>query len=185
MPVESLRDEEGTDAKEGVKSAATGGAYAQTAKEEPAPRQYGQVQAADAVSDAPATSPEPSPTHTPSRGTKRPLSKSPSPPARTPYRDIPLLSTSLHSTWTHHLIRLAHHSRVDPTDPLQFVPPVKLNRKQPPKVKTPPLRPGDPVVDGKGKPIKLENGETLKWPKVGDDLTDHEEQVREMKSQEQ
>ncbi|CAO1634934.1 unnamed protein product [Sympodiomycopsis kandeliae] len=108
----------------------------------------------------------------------------PSPPPPTTYRDIPLLSTSAQSQWVHHLIRFAHHTRVDPTDEDQFVPPLKLNRKQPPKVKAPQPKAGDPVLDRFGKPIKLQSGQTLTWPKVGDDLTEHRRQIDKMKPQE-
>lgn len=64
------------------------------------------------------------------------------------------------------------------------MPPLKLNRKQPPKVKQPQPKPGDPVVDRYGKPIKLASGQTLLWPKAGEDLTEHRKQVDKMKPQE-
>lgn len=110
--------------------------------------------------------------------------RSDSPPPPTGYRDIPLLSCSSQSEWVHHLLRFAHHTRIDPTDEAQFVPPLKLNRKQPPKVKGALPKPGDPVVDRFGKPIKLANGQMLTWPKAGDDLTEHRKQVDKMKPQE-
>lgn len=110
--------------------------------------------------------------------------RSDSPPPPTGYRDIPLLSTSAQSQWVHHLLRFAHHTRIDPTDEAQFVPPLKLNRKQPPKVKSSGPQPGDPVVDRYGKPVKLPNGQTLAWPKAGDDLTEHRKAIDKMKPQE-
>lgn len=107
--------------------------------------------------------------------------RSPSPPPPTTYRDIPLLSTSSQSPWLHHLIRFAHHNRTDPTDHSQFVPPLKLNRKHPPRIKAPAAKAGDPVVDRYGKPIRLSNGNVLKWPVAGEDLTEHRKQVEKLK----
>ncbi|PWN18464.1 hypothetical protein BCV69DRAFT_285092 [Microstroma glucosiphilum] len=107
--------------------------------------------------------------------------RSPSPPPPTTYRDIPLLSTSSQSPWLHHLIRFAHHNRTDPTDQAQFVPPLKLNRKHPPRIKAPAAKAGDPVVDRYGKPIRLSNGNVLKWPVAGEDLTEHRKQVEKLK----
>lgn len=50
-------------------------------------------------------------------------------------------------------MRLASHSRVDPSDTTQFPWPVKLNRKFPPRLKEEQPRAGDPVVDSYGRPI--------------------------------
>lgn len=73
---------------------------------------------------------------------------------------------------------------MDPTDSATFVPPLKLNRKYPPKVKQPGPKPGDPVVDRHGRPIKLPGGESLLWPKAGEDLTEHHKLLDRMKPQE-
>ncbi|CAO1625058.1 unnamed protein product [Parajaminaea phylloscopi] len=108
----------------------------------------------------------------------------PSPPPPTTYRDIPLLSTSAETPWVYHLARFVHHQRMDPTDESTFVPPLKLNRKHPPKVKQPNPKPGDPVVDRHGRPIKLPGGESLLWPRTGEDLTEHHKLIDRMKPQE-
>lgn len=127
----------------------------------------------------------PSSTASPSSSAvKKQASPEPEPAPPTGYRDIPLLSTSTKTPWTHHLIRFAHHNRIDPTDQGAFIPPLKLNRKTPPKVKSPAPKPGDPVLDRYNKPIKLQNGEFLKWPKVGEDLTEHRKHVDKLKPQE-
>lgn len=109
---------------------------------------------------------------------------SPSPPPPTTYRDIPLLSLASDTPWVHHLARFVHHARMDPTDQAAFVPPLKLNRKQPPRVKQPAPKPGDPVVDRNGRPVKLPSGQILTWPKVGDDVTEHLRLMERMKPQE-
>lgn len=120
----------------------------------------------------------------PTAAVKKQRTPSPSPPPPTTYRDIPLLSTSSESSWAHHLIRFAYHNRINLTDQNQFIPPLKLNRKQPPRLKTPAPKPGDPIVDRYGRPIKLDSGKTLTWPKVGDDLTEHRNYIEQSKPKE-
>lgn len=79
-----------------------------------------------------------------------PRDASPAPP--TTFRDLPLYSTSLED-WKYHLMKLASFSKVDPSDPVQFPWPVKLNRKWPPKLKEELPLEGDPVLDTWGKPV--------------------------------
>ncbi|WFD41396.1 transcription factor IIF subunit tfg1 [Malassezia psittaci] len=85
------------------------------------------------------------------------------------YRDIPLYSTDCRSLTTH-LMKFAHHNRIDPNDTQQFIPPVKLNRKMPLRVKQAPAKAGDIVIDKWGKPIITTEGKPLKWPGPNDDL---------------
>lgn len=87
----------------------------------------------------------------------------------TGFRDIPLYSMDTGDA-TVHLMKLAHHNRVDPNDTTQFVPPLKLNRKQPPRRKMPPAQPGDIVHDRWGKPVVAKDGKPLLWPGPGEDL---------------
>ncbi|KAI3623017.1 TFG1 [Malassezia furfur] len=90
-------------------------------------------------------------------------------PAPTGYRDIPLYSADTRSVTTH-LMKFAHHNRVDPNNTEQFIPPVKLNRKMPLRVKQAPAQPGDVVVDKWGKPVLTGEGKPLRWPGPDDDL---------------
>ncbi|PWN24418.1 hypothetical protein BDZ90DRAFT_234975 [Jaminaea rosea] len=99
--------------------------------------------------------------------------RSPSPPPPTTYRDIPLLSTSAATPWVHHLARFVHHQRIDPTDAAQFVPPLKLNRKQPPKPRQTWPKAGDTLVDRYGRSVRLANGKELTWPQKGEDTSEH------------
>lgn len=85
------------------------------------------------------------------------------------YRDIPLYSMGATNAMTH-LMKFASHTRVDPNQETQFVPPVKLNRKMPLRLKMPPAQPGDVVVDKWGKPVMDKDGQPLTWPAPGFDL---------------
>ncbi|WFD33476.1 transcription factor IIF subunit tfg1 [Malassezia cuniculi] len=87
----------------------------------------------------------------------------------TGYRDIPLYSMNTGDA-TIHLMKLAHHTRVDPNDTTQFIPPLKLNRKMPLRRKLPPAQPGDIVHDRWGKPVIAKDGKPLLWPGPGEDL---------------
>lgn len=99
------------------------------------------------------------------------------PPPPTTYRDIPLFSTDS-GPWITHLMKFAHHTRVDPCDTNQFVPPLKLNRKNPPRPKLPRPNPGDPITDKYGKQMLGKDGQPLTWPAPGDDLSRIEEVVK-------
>ncbi|EPQ25920.1 uncharacterized protein PFL1_06594 [Pseudozyma flocculosa PF-1] len=99
------------------------------------------------------------------------------PPPPTTYRDIPLFSTDA-GPWLTHLMKFAHHTRVDPADTSQFVPPLKLNRKNPPRPKLPRPKPGDPVTDKYGRPMLAKDGQPLTWPAPGEDLARIEEVIR-------
>ena len=87
----------------------------------------------------------------------------------TGYRDIPLYSMDTQGGITH-LMKFAHHNRVDPNDPEQFIPPLKLNRKMPLRRKMPPAKPGDEVPDRFNRPVITQEGKPLRWPAPGDDL---------------
>ncbi|PKI84224.1 hypothetical protein MVES_001542 [Malassezia vespertilionis] len=79
------------------------------------------------------------------------------------YRDIPLFSMDTRGAITH-LMKFAHHNRVDPNNTSQFVPPVKLNRKTALREKQRAAQPGDPVIDKWGKPVLTTEGRPLTWP---------------------
>ena len=85
------------------------------------------------------------------------------------FRDIPLFSMGSSNAVTH-LMKFATHTRVDPNNESQFTPPVKLNRKLPLRVKMPPAKPGDQVIDKWGKPVMDKEGHALKWPSHDVDL---------------
>lgn len=99
------------------------------------------------------------------------------PPPPTTYRDIPLLSTDC-GPWLTHLMKFAHHTRVDPNDSAQFIPPLKLNRKNPPRLKLPRPNPGDPITDKYNRPMMGKDGQPLTWPAPGDDLQRIEEVIK-------
>ncbi|PWZ00151.1 hypothetical protein BCV70DRAFT_217165 [Testicularia cyperi] len=99
------------------------------------------------------------------------------PPPPTTYRDIPLLSTNC-GPWLTHLMKFAHHARVDPNDATQFVPPLKLNRKNPPRHKLPRPSAGDPITDKYNRPMIGKDGQPLLWPAAGDDLERIEEVIK-------
>lgn len=99
------------------------------------------------------------------------------PPPPTTYRDIPLLSTDC-GQWLTHLMKFAHHTRVDPNDASQFVPPLKLNRKNPPRLKLPRPNPGDPITDKYNRPMMGKDGQPLTWPGADDDLQRIEEVIK-------
>ena len=99
------------------------------------------------------------------------------PPPPTTYRDIPLLSTNC-GQWLTHLMKFAHHTRVDPTDAAQFIPPLKLNRKNPPRLKLPRPNPGDPITDKYNRPMMGKDGQPLTWPGPDDDLGRIEEVIK-------
>lgn len=101
--------------------------------------------------------------------TERPKTEGGARPAARGYRDIPLFSMDTRAKTTH-LMKFAHHNRVDPSDTSQFIPPVKLNRKMPLRVKQAPAQPGDVVMDKWGKPVITTEGKPLKWPGPDDDL---------------
>ncbi|PWN46740.1 hypothetical protein IE53DRAFT_372068 [Violaceomyces palustris] len=103
--------------------------------------------------------------------------ETPPPPPPTTYRDIPLFSTDS-GPWITHLMKFAHHTRVDPSDVSQFIPPVKLNRKNPPRPKIPQPKPGDPVTDRYGKHMMGKDGKPLNWPAPGEDLSRIEEVIK-------
>ncbi len=98
------------------------------------------------------------------------------PPPPTTYRDIPLLSTDC-GQWLTHLMKFAHHTRVDPNDTAQFIPPLKLNRKNPPRLKLPRPNPGDPITDKYNRPMMGKDGQPLTWPAPDDDLQRIEEVI--------
>ncbi|WFD30747.1 transcription factor IIF subunit tfg1 [Malassezia sp. CBS 17886] len=98
------------------------------------------------------------------------------PPGPTAYRDIPLFSMDMRNMTTH-IMKFAHHNRVDPNNTTQFIPPVKLNRKMPLRAKLPPANPRDPIIDRWGKPV-LKDGRPLLWPTPGEDLSVYEEYVK-------
>ncbi|KAJ1018940.1 hypothetical protein NDA16_004743 [Ustilago loliicola] len=99
------------------------------------------------------------------------------PPQPTTYRDIPLLSTNC-GEWLTHLMKFAHHTRVDPNDTAQFVSPLKLNRKNPPRLKLPRPNPGDPITDRYNRPMMGKDGQPLTWPSPDDDLQRIEEVIK-------
>ncbi|SJX63441.1 related to TFG1-TFIIF subunit (transcription initiation factor), 105 kD [Sporisorium reilianum f. sp. reilianum] len=99
------------------------------------------------------------------------------PPPPTTYRDIPLLSTDC-GQWLTHLMKFAHHMRVDPNDSAQFIPPLKLNRKNPPRLKLPRPNPGDPITDKYNRPMVGKDGQPLTWPGPDDDLQRIEEVIK-------
>ncbi|KAJ9479694.1 Transcription initiation factor IIF subunit alpha [Pseudozyma hubeiensis] len=99
------------------------------------------------------------------------------PPPPTTYRDIPLLSTDC-GQWLTHLMKFAHHTRVDPNDTAQFIPPLKLNRKNPPRLKLPRPNPGDPITDKYNRPMMGKDGQPLTWPGPDDDLQRIEEVIK-------
>lgn len=99
------------------------------------------------------------------------------PPPPTTYRDIPLLSTNC-GEWLTHLMKFAHHTRVDPNDAAQFIPPLKLNRKNPPRLKLPRPNPGDPITDKYNRPMMGKDGQPLTWPGPDDDLERIEEVIK-------
>ncbi|CDR88414.1 related to TFG1-TFIIF subunit (transcription initiation factor), 105 kD [Sporisorium scitamineum] len=99
------------------------------------------------------------------------------PPPPTTYRDIPLLSTDC-GQWLTHLMKFAHHTRVDPNDAAQFIPPLKLNRKNPPRLKLPRPNPGDPITDKYNRPMMGKDGQPLTWPGPDDDLQRIEEVIK-------
>ncbi|SAM82754.1 related to TFG1-TFIIF subunit (transcription initiation factor) [Ustilago bromivora] len=99
------------------------------------------------------------------------------PPPPTTYRDIPLLSTNC-GEWLTHLMKFAHHTRVDPNDTRHFIPPLKLNRKNPPRLKLPRPNPGDPITDKYNRPMMGKDGEPLTWPGPNDDLQRIEEAIQ-------
>ncbi|SNX85033.1 related to TFG1 - TFIIF subunit (transcription initiation factor), 105 kD [Melanopsichium pennsylvanicum] len=101
----------------------------------------------------------------------------PSPPPPTTYRDIPLLSTDC-GPWLTHLMKFAHHTRVDPNDTTQFIPPIKLNRKNPPRLKLPRPKPGDPITDKYNRPMMGKDGQPLTWPGPDDDLQRIEDVIK-------
>lgn len=75
-------------------------------------------------------------------------------------------------------MKFAHHTRVDPTDTSQFIPPLKLNRKNPPRLKLPKPNPGDPITDKYNRPMMGKDGQPLTWPAPGDDLQRIEEVIK-------
>ncbi|CAD7060671.1 unnamed protein product [Tilletia caries] len=93
------------------------------------------------------------------------------------FRDFPIFSSQLAPNTRINLLRFAHHTPQDPTDPTQFVGPLKMNRKWPPRPKPSPPRPGDPVRDAAGAhlvgllPPVSENDKPKKgklyWPPYG------------------
>ncbi|SPO26681.1 related to TFG1 - TFIIF subunit (transcription initiation factor), 105 kD [Ustilago trichophora] len=99
------------------------------------------------------------------------------PPPPTTYRDIPLLSTNC-GQWLTHLMKFAHHTRVDPNDTSQFIPPLKLNRKNPPRLKLPRPNPGDPITDKYNRPMMGKDGQLLTWPGPDDDLQRIEDVIK-------
>jgi transcription initiation factor TFIIF subunit alpha len=84
-----------------------------------------------------------------------PNSRELSPPPPTTFRDIPLYSSALKDDFKYHLMKLAAFTKVDPSDPIQFPWPVKLNRKWPPRLKDEFPTQGDSVLDSYGKPIMI------------------------------
>ncbi|KAE8227966.1 hypothetical protein CF326_g7118 [Tilletia indica] len=94
------------------------------------------------------------------------------------FRDFPIFSSQLAPHTRINLLRFAHHTPQDPTDPTQFVAPLKMNRKWPPRPKPSPPRPGDPVRDAAGTHVvgllpTLKDGDKPKkgklyWPKYGE-----------------
>ena len=85
------------------------------------------------------------------------------------YRDIPLFSSGASDSVTH-LMKFGSHTRIDPNNETQFTPPVKLNRKTPLRLKMPPAKPGDQVIDKWGKPVMTTEGKPLLWPSHDVDL---------------
>ena len=85
------------------------------------------------------------------------------------YRDIPLFSSGASDSVTH-LMKFGSHTRIDPNNEAQFTPPVKLNRKTPLRLKMPPAKPGDQVIDKWGKPVMTTEGKPLLWPSHDVDL---------------
>lgn len=77
----------------------------------------------------------------------------PVPPPVT-FRDIPLYSSST-GDWKHHLMKLASHARVNPSDTSQFPGPVRLNRKLPPREKDRLPKAGSPVLDQYGNAVMV------------------------------
>lgn len=118
-----------------------------------------------APSPAPAQRPVPARAR-PAAAKKEEPDEGPAQP--TTYRDIPLYSTDLRG-WSHHIMKFASHTRVDPSDKTQFIPPVKLNRKNPPRPRQPPPEPGMPILDRYGKPMLGPDGKPLVYPKPGEE----------------
>lgn len=85
------------------------------------------------------------------------------------YRDIPLFSSGASDSVTH-LMKFGSHTRIDPNNETQFTPPVKLNRKTPLRLKMPPAKPGDQVIDKWGKAVMTKEGKPLLWPSHDVDL---------------
>ncbi|KAL9940105.1 hypothetical protein V8E36_000810 [Tilletia maclaganii] len=94
------------------------------------------------------------------------------------FRDFPIFSSQLAPNTRINLLRFAHHTPQDPTDPTQFIAPLKLNRKWPPRPKPIIPRPGDPVRDASGTHVtgvlpqsdpnaKPKKGK-LYWPAYGE-----------------
>ncbi len=75
-------------------------------------------------------------------------------------------------------MKFAHHARVDPNDTAQFIPPLKLNRKNPPRLKLPRPNPGDPITDKYNRPMMGKDGQPLTWPGPDDDLQRIEEVIK-------
>ncbi len=84
------------------------------------------------------------------------------------FRDIPLYSVDP-GQWSYHLMKFASHTAVEPGNAQHFTPPVKLNRKFPPRPKVPHPKPGDPVLNEKGKRMYNPDGTPLVWPDVADE----------------
>lgn len=100
------------------------------------------------------------------------IKKDASPPPPTTYRDIPLFSCGASESKTH-LIKLAHHALIDPRDPARFIPPLKLNRKVPPKLKPVQAKPGDAILDRYGNPMMgagPDGKAALLWPGTEEEI---------------
>ncbi|KAK0528155.1 transcription factor IIF subunit tfg1 [Tilletia horrida] len=109
----------------------------------PAPTSSSSQQSASASASASAAKTEAGPSGSSSQPPK---------PAAT-FRDFPIFSSQLAPHTRINLLRFAHHTPQDPTDPSQFVGPLKLNRKWPPRPKPTVPRPGDPVRDVGGNHV--------------------------------
>ncbi|KAK0550936.1 transcription factor IIF subunit tfg1 [Tilletia horrida] len=106
--------------------------------------------------------------------TTAPIASKPAPT----FRDFPIFSSHLAPNTRINLLRFGHHTTQDPTDPTQFVAPLKLNRKWPPRPKPNVPKPGDPVRDVGGShvvgflPTTAENEKPKKgklyWPSYGE-----------------
>ncbi|KDN38643.1 Rap30/74 interaction domain-containing protein [Tilletiaria anomala UBC 951] len=90
------------------------------------------------------------------------------PPPVAGFRDIPLYSLGP-GDWNYHSLKFASHSAVEPSNPEHFTLPIKLNRKFPPRPKIPQPKPGDFVLNEKGKRIFMKDGKALVWPDFEDE----------------